>query len=341
MAYQKTRIIPIWIFIALFISSFVEAGEQEPQVFDINEDSGFYYTIQKGDTLWDLSQKFYESQWEWPGLWEMNKDIKNPHWIYPGNKIRVYLKPDTRQKFRSAEAAPEQETVQAPQKITPTFNYTAIDRIGFIKEEEIDSLGTIIRERDGNLMMSANDIIYIKPAAGSALVPEERYQVFTTEPVNKKFNKKRFKGIKHIIKAEIEVLEATEQYAKALITTSFKDATVGDRIMAFYEREPMLPVQETPPPIDAVIISSEDNTLMVNDYRIAFIDKGKNDDIRPGQMYDVFQTQEKRSAFDGADAIVLDPLNSGRLIVLHTEDISATVMILSSKRDIHPGDMVN
>ncbi|MFK5953410.1 MAG: LysM peptidoglycan-binding domain-containing protein, partial [Desulfobacterium sp.] len=47
----------------------------------------FYYTIQKGDTLWDLSQKFYNSQWVWPGLWEMNHQIKNPHLIYPGNRI--------------------------------------------------------------------------------------------------------------------------------------------------------------------------------------------------------------------------------------------------------------
>ena len=56
------------------------------------EDSGFYYTIKKGDTLWDLSRKFYNSQWDWPGLWEMNQDIKNPHWIYPGKKIRIFLK---------------------------------------------------------------------------------------------------------------------------------------------------------------------------------------------------------------------------------------------------------
>ena len=53
-------------------------------------DSGFFYTIKKGDTLWDLSQKFYNSQWDWPGLWEMNEDIKNPHWIYPGKKIRIF-----------------------------------------------------------------------------------------------------------------------------------------------------------------------------------------------------------------------------------------------------------
>ncbi len=341
MADKKTSIIPIWIFITFFLTSVVQAGEQMPQPFDITEDSGFYYTIQKGDTLWDLSQKFYDSQWEWPGLWEMNKDIKNPHWIYPGNKIRVYLKPAARQQYRSVEETSQPEPAAPPQKLVPKYNYNAIDRIGFIKEKKVDSLGTIIREKDGNLMMSANDIIYIKPTGTAALIPGERYQIFTTESVKEKFNKQVFRGIKHKIQAIIEVVETTGQYAKALIKTSFRDATVGDQIMAFYQRDSMLPVQENPAPIDAFIICSEDNTLMVNDYRIAFINKGKKHDIQPGQMYDIFQSQENRSVFDGADAIVLDPLDSGRLIVLHSEDISATVMILSSKRDIHPGDMVN
>ncbi len=340
MTDQKLRIMSIWIFVILFFTSVVQAGAQDPQPFDINEDSGFYYTIQKGDTLWDLSQKFYNSKWEWPGLWEMNKDIKNPHWIYPGNKIRVYLKPEARQQYRSVETTPKPETPPPP-KIIPKFNYNAIDRIGFIREEKVDSLGTIIREKDGNLMMSANDTIYIKPTGTGTLIPGERYQIFTTEPVKEKFNKQTYRGIKHLIKSEVEILETREDFAVGRIKTSFRHATVGDQIMAFYERDSMLPVQENPPPIDAVIICSEDNTLMVNDYRIAFIDKGKNHDVQPGQIYDILQTQDKRSVFDGADTIVLDPLDSGRLIVLHTEDISSTVMVLSSKRDIHPGDMVN
>src|SRR5438270_4386689 len=47
------------------------------------------YTITKGDTLWDLSQKFLNNPWYWPKIWSLNPAIENPHWIYPGNKLRI------------------------------------------------------------------------------------------------------------------------------------------------------------------------------------------------------------------------------------------------------------
>ena len=45
------------------------------------------YVIQRGDTLWDISNKFLGNPHHWPRLWSINEQITNPHWIYPGNKI--------------------------------------------------------------------------------------------------------------------------------------------------------------------------------------------------------------------------------------------------------------
>lgn len=47
------------------------------------------YEVQKGDTLWDLSDDFYDDPFQYPRIWKANPFIKDPHWIYPGQMLTI------------------------------------------------------------------------------------------------------------------------------------------------------------------------------------------------------------------------------------------------------------
>lgn len=48
------------------------------------------YSVQEGDTLFDICDQLIDEANYWPKLWAFNPTITNPHFVYPGMRLRFY-----------------------------------------------------------------------------------------------------------------------------------------------------------------------------------------------------------------------------------------------------------
>ncbi len=307
-----------------------------------NSKTGFYYTVQKGDTLWDLSQKFYSSEWDWPGLWELNDKIKNPHLIYPGERLKVFFKGGLSLENRPIYVEPEKDLkpvekpveVKVEKVIIPkpeikiSFFYPFIDSVGFIKKNAVSPTGKILRSENNANLISENDIVYVKASKNDSLIPGKLYQVYETTKIARK-------RIRHSIKGIIQINENKKGYFTAKIIETYIDINPDDLIMNFLERDKEFIIKEDNDKINAEIICNDEDDSMFGDRQLVYMDLGKDDNIEIGQIYTIYKVLGKK------EKVAFDPIKTGKIIVIHTEDISSTVLIFSTNEEIHIGDPVH
>jgi hypothetical protein len=315
----------------------------------IDHESGFYYQIQKGDTLWDLSDRFFDSPWLWPELWEENSQIPNPHWIYPGERIRLFQqKGSDKFTFQRPAAAgpvvqptpPPQVAEEKPVETQPYYFYAPIDQVGFIRKAPVVPVGSIFAVKDNKVLISANDIVYIKPNPDQTtpLMPGSRYTAYRTmQPTPDKKTNARF-GTQYYLLGTVEIIQVEPRFTTAKVIAAHRAIRPDDLIMPYQARSSRIPLAASPQGLQGHIITGEEHQELIGDHHIAFIDKGAQDQILPGQRYAIFYQRQERLGATARESVELPAVDHGALIVLHAEQQTATVLITKSFRDINAGD---
>ncbi|MFZ5572724.1 MAG: LysM peptidoglycan-binding domain-containing protein [Thermodesulfobacteriota bacterium] len=349
---SKTRVHLAVLIAASVIFALVLPAAAENEEATLKQETGYYYTVQKGDTLWGICRQFFDEPLLWPELWSNNKQILNPHLIYPGDRLHLYRKegkiiveqvrPEpAREPIAVAGKEPviieepvarePEPPVQAP---VPVFSFPWMDMIGFIREEAIPSDAVIFKVRDGKRMVSDGDIIYLKQtrADSPALIPAGLYTVYRTLeiPIVDKV-KKTTTGIQHELLGLVEITEMVSQdppVAEAKVIKSYKPIFVNDMIMPYKRRPTDIPLAESVPNLDCRILVTMEHEKIFG-RTIVFISMGENDGVKPGQEYSVYYTEELQP--------VMKKVDIGKLMVLHTEATTATAVVTSSKRELEPG----
>ena len=313
-------------FSLLMVPLSLPAAEGEATV---EYETGFYYTVQKGDTLWDLSQKFSDTPWQWPEMWQENQTIANPHRIYPGDVIRLY-----RRKGMYSYAPDDFDKIY--------YYYSAIERVGFIRKKPVVAHGTLYKVREKRDLISDGNIVYLAPADGHQLAPGQRYTTFRTLSPLKDADDASYIGVQHVLTGVVEIFQTEAEYSVAKVIKAYRPIHINDLIMPFYRRLPRLELQPSPPGIEGHFIKPEENMTIFGETDIAFINKGKVDGLKPGQLFTIYYRDEHTLVGKQSNSkkTLFTPVDFGQLLVLHTEDTTATVLITDSDKEFKPGTLI-
>ena len=300
----------------------------------VEHEAGVYYTIQKRDTLWDLSHRFLDTPWQWPDIWSENSQIANPHRIYPGDRIRLFQRKDIGKLIdtnigKYKEVAIEKEPLY--------YFYSSIDKIGFIRKEPVNSLGTIFKVKDDKEMISKGDLVYIRTNEDASFIQGSKFTVYNTLKPLRDGETNSYIGIQYYLTGIVEIIKKETQFAVARVVKSFRTIKVNDLLMPYVKRSPKVILTESKKELKGKIIVSEERASIIGDNTVGFINKGSKNGVKSGQSYTIFYQEKKRLDPAIKADIFLPPVDFGTILVLHAEETTATVLITSAKKSIYPG----
>ncbi len=288
------------------------------------------YTIQKGDTLWDLAQKFLKTPYLWPQIWEKNPYITNPHWIYPGDPLlveepKLVEKPKVETPVEEAPA-PEPE-VQPEEKIDrirdlksdvpparPMTLTTEKLETYYSGEEELYGTGRVSATRiafdtfivgaeDENTQryLGEGEIVFLNKGMRQNVYPGAQFQILRPEgsldnPVTKKFV-----GFYYMQLGICKVIIAHDNNAIAQITFCSRPVYIGDGLLP-YEEKAKIPrdpnhkfqrfIGDNGKPTGNIVYLEERTTIAASG-SVVYIDLGKNANLTPGQFCTVYRVEGK------------------------------------------------
>jgi len=300
----------------------------EEKGMQIQPDTPDIYVIVKGDTLWDLSQKFLNNPWYWPKIWSLNAYIENPHWIYPGNKLKI-IPGQGPQAPAQVEQAPEPMNEERPQSeianqvdTTPpeaadlavvrkgsrefdqsstsvtvsgklAFKPPAVLSVrdsGLVSPEEMRQAGSLDASFEEKDMLSTFDTAYVRFPSAVEVNIGDRFIFF--RPVGDILQPVtgRNLGTQTVTMGEAKVISTDGELATVQITRTWEEIERGDLARPWTEQDIKVAPKPNTREMRGIIVSAVRRgfTTYGESYEV-FIDKGARDGVEVGNTFAVIR----------------------------------------------------
>ena len=252
------------------------------------------YTVQKGDTLWDISSTFLRDPWLWPEIWQVNPQVENPHLIYPGDTLTLAYgaggTPELRLERGAANrlsprvrSEPLEGAITAiPYDIVAAF----MSKPTVLEKGEIKNLPYVVSSREQHLVAATGNTIYARGSlegeAGS------RYNVMHVGDPLIDPEDNNLVGYQGIYTGAARMVEQGDP-SSLLLTESARETLDGDLVIPGTFDTPLDFIPHAPAAeVDGQVISIVNGLYMAGKYQVVVINRGSSHGLEPGHVLAIY-----------------------------------------------------
>ncbi len=257
------------------------------------------HVVVKGDTLWDISETFLQSPWEWPKVWSYNPQIDNPHLIYPGDILYlVYVNGKPQLRLERG----------GPRKLSPQVRRHPLGQV--IPAIPLDEIKSFLSD---NLILARDELEaapYVLAGVNSRIIAGAGDRVYARGKIDT--NQHTYLGVYRPSRTYVdpesgEILgyESTSigggyiTHSKGDITTlklkyTTEEVRIKDRVLPTQEQVVQSVFYPSAPDdqIDGVILSVLRGVSQIGQYDVVAINRGSREGLKTGNVLHAFKKGE-------------------------------------------------
>ena len=235
------------------------------------------YTVRRGDTLWDITGRYYGNPYEWPRVWSYNPEITNPHWIYPLDHIRL------RAGANDAPAADLPTAASQPRRAE--VGTVWLRDQGFLDQDAIDESGVIIGSPEEQMLLANYDEIYVRFDDGVEVRPNTDYTVYREIDEDERNEDESGTLVRIFGMVRIRSFDEDRNIARAVISETLDPIERGFRVGPIPRRFEMVPPQENAQDLEAEVVASLRPLRIHADQQVIFVNVGEEQGVKVGNRF--------------------------------------------------------
>jgi nucleoid-associated protein YgaU len=308
------------------------------------------YTVQQGDTLWDISGRFLSQPWVWPELWRANPQIENPHLIYPGDVIRlVYVDGQPVLMLERGTGGRAGAAGGGDGRLSPRVRESRLDSAipairldaieSFLAQNrvvapgELEAAAYVLAGESRRIVLGAGDRAYGR----GSVQPAASYGIFRRGPLYVDPDTDEVLGQQATDIGAAQVVGIDDSGVSTLsITSSREEVRRGDRLLPTEERRLDATFFPSSPqaPVDGRIIAVAGGVANIGQWDVVVVNRGTSNGLEVGNVLAVMGRGELARDVVSGERVRLPSERAGLLMVFRAFDRLSYGLVLETIRPL-------